>query len=106
MYLYDSTLSDLLSFSSGVVILGGGNLTAPITNAVTISGNVITVDPTATNGLNLTIDRASGEIMGSFIDAGHHTNSIDSVILQNTTNVVRGYFQGTGQVGSFILFGD
>jgi hypothetical protein len=101
--LYDPTLTDLLSFSSGTVILSGGNLTAPITNAVTISANVITVDPSATNGLSLTIVPSTGEITGSFTD---HTNSIHGVILQNTTNAARGYFMGTSEGGEFILFGN
>jgi hypothetical protein len=104
--LYSTNVSDLLSFSSGSVILAGGDLAAPITNAVTISANIIIVDPSATNGLSLTIDRLTGEVSGSFIGAGNLTNAIDSVILQNSTNVVRGYFLGTNQGGSFILFGD
>ena len=104
--LYDSTLGDLLSFSGASVILSGGNLTTPITNAVTISGNVITVDPAATNGLNLTINRSTGEVLGTFVGANHTTNSIFSVILQDTTNVVDGYFLGTSQGGSFTLFGN
>ncbi|HZM05141.1 MAG TPA: hypothetical protein VFC44_19250, partial [Candidatus Saccharimonadales bacterium] len=105
-WLYDSTLSDLLSFSSGSVILSGGDLSTPVTNAVTVSQNLIIVDPSATNGLTLTINRTSGEILGSFIGAGHHTNLIDSVILQDSTNVAKGYYIGTSQDGSFILFGN
>ncbi len=103
---YDSTLSDLLSFSSGTVILSGGDLSGPVTNLVTLSANVITVDPSATNGLSLTMDRASGEIIGTFVGPNNRTNVIDSVILQNTTNVARGYFIGPSHGGSFILLGN
>jgi hypothetical protein len=102
--LYSSTVGDLLSFSSGTVILSGGNLSAPITNAVSISSNVIYVDPSATNQLSLTMNRTTGEIQGSFVDSGV-TNTVDGLILQST-NVARGYFLGTSQGGSFILFGD
>jgi hypothetical protein len=103
---YDSTLADLLSFSSATVILSGGNLTTPITNSVTVSGNAVIVDPSATNGLSLTINRATGEVTGSFVTPGDTTNSIYSVMLQDTTNVVEGYFLGTSEGGSFILFGN
>jgi hypothetical protein len=104
---YNSSAADLLSFSSGTVILNGGDLTAPITNAVTIATNTITVDPSATNRLTLSIVRNNGEVFGSFVGPGNTTNSIYSIILQNTTNVVDGYFIGpTGQGGSFTLFGD
>jgi len=106
--LYDSsTPSELLSFSSGSVILSGGDLTTPITNLVSISGSTITVDPSATNGLTLTIDVSAGEVQGSFVNpTSGRTNAIDSVILQNSTNVVRGYFIGTDEGGSFILIGN
>jgi hypothetical protein len=77
-----------------------------VTNAVTISGATVTVSSPNTNGLALSIFRSSGEILGSFVGAGHRTNVIDSVILQTTTNVVRGYFLGTNQGGSFILQGN
>ena len=82
-----------------------GDLVAPITNAVTISDNIIVVDPAATNGLNLQINAASGEITGSFHNPDGQTNYIESVLLQNQ-NTSSGYFNGTHQVGSFNLSGD
>jgi hypothetical protein len=99
---YDSTLTSILGLESGTVVLTGGNLTAPIITTVTISDNVITVNPKAANGLNLNVSSATGEILGSFISLDNHTNYIESVILQNT-NVARGYFMGTNQGGSFLL---
>ncbi len=99
--IYDSSLTALLTLSSGQVILAGGNLSTAITNSVTISHDVITVDPTATNGLVLAFDRAGGEIRGSFVNAGT-TNLIYSVILQST-NQARGYFIGPSQGGSFLM---
>ena len=102
---YDNALSSALSFSSGTVILAGGNLATPITNSVAISENTIYVDPQASNGLSLNINPTTGEITGSFLTPESTTNYIDAVILQNSTNVSRGYFIGTSQGGSFILFG-
>jgi hypothetical protein len=101
--VYDSSATDLLAITNGTVVLSGGDLATPITNAVTIANNVITVDPSATNGLALTIDASSGQIQGQFVDPGNHTNAIYSVILQST-NVARGYFLGTHHGGAFILY--
>jgi hypothetical protein len=99
---YDSTLTPILGLTSGTVVLTGGNLAASITNTVTISSNAITVNPVATNGLSLSISSATGELYGSFISPENHTNYIEGAILQNT-NVVRGFFMGTSQGGSFLL---
>jgi hypothetical protein len=102
---YNPTLANLLTFTNGTVILRGGGLTEPITNAVTISHNVIAVNPAATNGLSLHINAASGEISGSFILPDNQTNYIDSVIFRNENDAC-GYFIGTNQAGAFNLFGD
>jgi hypothetical protein len=65
------------------------------------------VDPTATNGLTLSLIQSSGEVLGSFVDpVSRDTETIHGVILQNTTNTCSGYFLGTSQGGSFILIGD
>jgi len=99
---YDTTMGDILPFSSGTVILSGGNLTTPITNSVAISSDVITADPSATNHLSLHINTTTGEILGSFVTGSHQTNYIDSAILQNA-NSARGYFLGNTEGGSFLL---
>lgn len=92
-----------MGVTSGTVILNGGNLSAAITNTVTVGYNSIVVDPSATNKLTLTLDPASGYISGSFVDPTRNaTNLIHAIILQQT-NVARGYFLGTNQSGSFIL---
>jgi len=95
-------MGDILPFSSGTVILSGGNLTTPITNSVAISSDVITADPSATNHLSLHINTTTGEILGSFVTGSHQTNYIDSAILQNA-NSARGYFLGNTEGGSFLL---
>jgi hypothetical protein len=92
----------LLPFSSGMIILSGGNLPAAITNNVVISGNVITVDPAATNGVSLYLDVNTGEVVGSFVYPASQTNYIDAVILQNL-NLADGFFAGANQGGSFLL---
>ena len=99
---YDSSQAQLLPINKGYVQMVGGSLTIPAVEAVTIVNNQIIVDPSVNNGLSLTIDRTTGKVSGSFVDGNGDTNQITSVILQNDS-VARGYFQGPGQSGSFIL---
>jgi hypothetical protein len=100
--LYDDTATDLLTMGSGAVVLSGGGLSTPITNSFTLANNVITINPAATNGVSLTIFRASGQVSGTF-STGGQTGEINSVILQST-NAARGYFVLPGGVGSFLLY--
>jgi hypothetical protein len=100
----------LLSFSDNVtVILSGASLTSSITNTVTINHNTITENNDGqTNQLTLSIVLpASGEVTGGFLDQGGVSNTIYGIIIQNTTNVVRGYFvqdPATNAVGAFIMY--
>jgi hypothetical protein len=100
--IYDDTAIDLLNVSSGSVVLSGGGLGSTITTSYTLANNVITIDPSATNGLALTIFRNTGQVSGTFTSGGQ-TAEINSVILQST-NVARGYFVLPGGVGKFILY--
>ena len=100
--LYDDAATDLLTMSSGSVVLSGGGLSTPITNTYTLANNVITINPAATNGVALTMFRASGQVSGTFT-SGAQTGDINSVILQST-NSARGYFVLPGGVGKFILY--
>jgi hypothetical protein len=100
---YASNSAAILPFSSGTVVLSGGNLTTPITNTVTIADNKITTDPAATNGLSLKIIAGTGEIQGWFVLPDNQTNSIESVILQSVP-AASGYFSSHNQCGLFQLF--
>ena len=100
--LYNDTATDLLTLSSGSVVLSGGGLSTPITNSFTLANNVITINPAATNGLSLTMFRATGQIEGQFSNGGQ-TGEINSVILQST-NQARGYIVLPGGVGKFLLY--
>ncbi|MGC3957146.1 MAG: hypothetical protein QM813_04025 [Verrucomicrobiota bacterium] len=99
---YDDTATDLLSLSSGTVVLSGGGLSTPMTNTFTLANNVITISGGATNGLSLTMFRSTGQIEGQF-NNGSQTGEINSVILQST-NQARGYFVLPAGVGKFHLY--
>ncbi|HTG45198.1 MAG TPA: hypothetical protein VK633_11775, partial [Verrucomicrobiae bacterium] len=94
----------VLNLNTGSVILSGGNLSASLTNNITLNvDQTVTVDPAATNGLSLTIDIASGTFSGQFVDpTSAATVPVQGVLLQASTNAV-GYFLGTSQSGSIIL---
>ena len=103
--LYTSNLVNLLPFTSGSIVLSGGNLQENLTNNVTIRNNVITAT-SPTNRLSVAVDSSSGIILGSFVDPNSNlTNDFYAVILQNT-NICPGYFLGASQGGSFILTGN
>src|SRR5262249_23504305 len=59
----------VLMFSNAVVLLGGGNLSVPLTNGVFLSAmNKITVTSTNTNKLVLTLALPTGQLNGSFLN--------------------------------------
>ncbi len=99
----DSAPSELPYIGHYALLTGGSFGSAFITNAVTIVNDTVTVDPSATDGLVLSIDEATGHITGSFVNGGV-TNYIESVILQSD-KTARGYFTTASgnQSGSFEL---
>jgi hypothetical protein len=104
---YTSTNKPLLELTNGIVLLEGGNLSAPITNHVVLStNNTITVTNAAekTNKLALTINTKTGTFSGSFANPANtkQTITVNGVLLQNRTNA-QGYFLGTNQSGVMIL---
>jgi len=104
---YTSTAPNELPGISYYAVLTGGRFGATlVTNAVTIVNDSITVDPSATDALSLTIHEDTGTITGSLVDGNGVTNYIQSVILQDAS-VASGYFTTAAddQAGSFVLLG-
>jgi hypothetical protein len=96
---YNAALRPLLDFSSGVLILTGGNLLNPITNVVAING-------TRATGSNVTfsLNAAKGTFKGAFVNPpGKSKVPFTGVFLQNQ-DFGSGYFLGTGNSGS-VFFG-
>jgi hypothetical protein len=88
-----------LDFSSGVLILSGANLPAPITNLVTVSGITVTGP-----NLSLRFSAVKGTFKGSFVNPpGNAKIPLNGVLLQNQ-DFGSGYFLGAGQSGS-VFFG-
>jgi hypothetical protein len=104
---YNPTDKPLLALTSGQVTLDGGNLPVAITNQITLAANNIITITTASedaNKMDLTINKTSGAITGTFANPSNprQTIKIRGVPLQNQTNAV-GYFLGTNQSGAFLF---
>ncbi len=93
---------DGLWLTGAKAIVGGGNLSAPITNVVDVAYDTVTVVTNNCN-LSLTIDPATGLVSGSFIDPSSlRTNQIKAAVLQMQQEA-RGFFLGTNVGGYFLL---
>ncbi len=95
--------SPILGFSSGAVVLTGGNLAAGITNSVTIGANNLVTDNTLTNHLKLTLKPSRGSFKGTvaYPEPGK-TIVFHGTVLQQE-NFGSGYFLGTNESGHVFL---
>ncbi|HSY42955.1 MAG TPA: hypothetical protein VK811_03530, partial [Candidatus Acidoferrum sp.] len=95
-----------LAGSAGEVLLEGGNLSANITNPISLGANdeIRVTGPVNTNRLTLRITKSTGLVSGTFTDVAnpHVTLKCGGVLLQSQTNAY-GYFLGTSQSGTFLL---
>lgn len=93
----------LLDFSTGLLVLTGGDLAAPITNEVTITSNGKVQDNTLTNKLTLTVGKGRGLFTGTVRNPETgRTLGFHGVVLQNL-GAGFGYFLGTNQSGGVYL---
>jgi hypothetical protein len=93
----------ILSSSNGVVVIGGGPLSLPLTNPVTLgAGNTVAVKSGQISGLVLSINPANGWVSGSFSNTvTRRRHPIKGVLLQQQDHA-RGYFAAP-QTGFFFL---
>lgn len=100
---YNPKAAPLIGFSSGVVILSGGNLAQNITNLVNVT-NGTTVVNTSTNKLTLKLSASKGTFSGSVADpTTGATRTFSGVFLQSEDEGL-GYSLGTNQ-SSGVFFG-
>jgi hypothetical protein len=91
--------------SSLTLVLEGGGLTHPITNAFTLNASNQVKNPSLTNKLTLSFTASSGLFSGSQVIPGtRNTVSFNGVVLQGQTNGW-GYFLGTNHGGQVFLGG-
>jgi hypothetical protein len=86
------------------VILSGGDLAAPLTNAMTLSANGrFAASGSGIADLTLSLNPANGAIKGGFADPNAKgTTPIKGVVFEVQTNAA-GFFLNAGGSGSFIL---
>ena len=97
--IYNGAASPLINFSNGVIVLAGGNLVGPITNAVTVNGT-----SASGSGISLSLNAPKGTFKGSAANPPSKGKiSFSGVFLQNQ-NFGSGFFLGTSQ-SSRVFFG-
>ena len=98
--IYNSAAVPLIDFTSGVVILTGGNLPADIASGVTVNGATVT----STNKLIFKLSASKGTFSGTVPNPpGKAGIPFSGVFLQNQ-NFGSGFFLGTNQIG-IVFFG-
>lgn len=104
-YVAPASGTRVLALTNTVMVLEGGNLSAPLTSGVVLSDlNKVTVDMPNPQKLSLTPTPGSGSFKGSFIhpQTGKST-TLNGVLLQKQ-NLGAGFFPGTNQSGR-VFFG-
>jgi hypothetical protein len=96
----------VLSLTNGYVLLGGGDLSVPLTNTITLRTNNTVVVTSGTNRLSLTISLSSGTVAGSFLHPVTRATTVLKGVVLPQENTVRGYFLSTNQSGSVFLQGE
>ena len=93
-----SKTNQVLNFTNGLVVLGGGNLSATFTNRIIISSNNRVIN-LASNQLTLTLAASSGRFSGKVTDpATGKAIPIKGAVLQKR-NSGSGFFSGTNTTG-------
>ena len=92
--------TNVLNWTSGVVLLDGGHLQTTISNGLTVTRTTLAA-PGNTNSIALTITGSSGKISGSFLHpATRKSTPLNGYVLQLPDgDVGRGWFISTNESG-------
>jgi hypothetical protein len=94
----------VLAVTNGVMVFEGGNLTAPLTNAVMLTATNKVIDLSLTNKLSLSLTVFNGTFAGSVREPDMtRSNSFKGVLLQNE-NSGCGYFLETNRSGRLLFW--
>jgi hypothetical protein len=89
----------VLAFSSGLVVLSGGDLTQALSSQITIGGNNRVTEVGGGNQLNLSISPSTGLFRGAALDpATGKKLSLSGVVLQKSS-FGSGFFKGPDRIG-------
>jgi hypothetical protein len=96
--------SPILDVTNLTVTLSGGGLPSALSNSVTLRDNgKLVPEGAGTSNLGLSVNLASGEITGAFVDpATRRLSVIKGVVLEQQTNA-GGFFVATNATGKFEL---
>jgi hypothetical protein len=101
-YIVPGEFDNPINFTSGKVILNGGNLAAPFTNVIlSVTNKKVTLSSSSTagtlNNMTIVFTKRNGLFTGGFLNPAARTN-FQGVLLQNKTNAA-GFFLGPNQSG-------
>jgi hypothetical protein len=106
-YVAPTNRQSVLGWTNGLVVIGGGNLPAPLTNHVLLTNNQVRVLPGGDiSNLSLTLTTSTGSFKGRFVHpVTGQTNSFNGALVQDPLGIhpvgSGGWFLGTNQ-GGFI----
>jgi cyclophilin family peptidyl-prolyl cis-trans isomerase len=93
----------VMDWTNGTVIIQGGNLQRPLTFRVTLNDDDTFTTLTGPTSLTLSIDRATGEVVGSFFHPVTQTETPLVGIIVRGLDEGGGLFYGPDQTGSFSI---
>jgi hypothetical protein len=92
-----------MDWTNGTVIIQGGNLQRPLTFRVTLNDDDTFTTLTGPTSLTLSIDRTTGEVVGSFFHPVTQTETPLVGIIVRGLDEGGGLFYGPDQTGSFSI---
>jgi hypothetical protein len=93
----------VVDLTNGVVILEGGNLTAPLMNAVLLTATNKVIDLGLTNKLSLSLTLSNGTFAGSVREPGLTGSNIFKGVLLQNENSGYGYFLEINRSGRVVF---
>jgi len=98
-----NTTNRVVDLTNGVVILEGGNLTAPLMNAVLLTATNKVIDLGLTNKLSLSLTLSNGTFAGSVREPGLTGSNIFKGVLLQNENSGYGYFLEINRSGRVVF---
>ncbi|MEI7728705.1 MAG: Ig-like domain-containing protein [Verrucomicrobiota bacterium] len=89
-----------VTWTNGVLVVGQGNLAAPLTNTLTVVNNQLRAGNGALSNLVLTVSARDGQVTGNFkLPGAKVVTQFKSVLIQGANTTGAGFFLGTNQSG-------
>jgi hypothetical protein len=98
-----NTTTRVIEMTNGAVIFEGGNLTAPLTNAIMLTASNKVIDLSLANKLSLSVTVSNGVFSGSVREPGLTKSNVFKGVLLQDESCGYGYFLETNLSGRVLL---